>query len=186
MSSVNEFLDLFSDVWTSGLFGVNVSEIIIGLIIFLIFYVLRSFFARFIIGRLYKIVKKTKTDIDNVVIEVIEGPLKFLPIVIGFFIATSYIEFNADIIILIEKINRTFITIFIFFSFSKNVERLSKVDNIFLGISKIDNKYILNEKNVNTLVKIYQPDIENNRIISMKFLWLRFGIKLYFDLIRFF
>ena len=114
MSSVNEFLDLFSDVWTSGLFGVNVSEIIIGLIIFLIFYVLRSFFARFVIGRLYKIVKKTKTDIDNVVIEVIEGPLKFLPIVIGFFIATSYIEFNAEIIILIEKINRTFITIFIF------------------------------------------------------------------------
>ena len=114
MSSVNEFLDLFSDVWTSGLFGVNVSEIIIGLIIFLIFYVLRSFFARFVIGRLYKIVKKTKTDVDNVVIEVIEGPLKFLPIVIGFFIATSYIEFNADIIILIEKINRTFITIFIF------------------------------------------------------------------------
>ena len=114
MSSVNEFLDLFLDVWTSGLFGVNVSEIIIGLIIFLIFYVLRSFFARFVIGRLYKIVKKTKTDIDNVVIEVIEGPLKFLPIVIGFFIATSYIEFNADIIILIEKINRTFITIFIF------------------------------------------------------------------------
>ena len=114
MSSVNEFLDLFSDVWTSGLFGINVSEIIIGLIIFLIFYVLRSFFARFVIGRLYKIVKKTKTDIDNVVIEVIEGPLKFLPIVIGFFIATSYIEFNANIIILIEKINRTFITIFIF------------------------------------------------------------------------
>ena len=114
MSSVNEFLDLFSDVWTGGLFGVNVSEIIIGLIIFLIFYVLRSFFARFVIGRLYKIVKKTKTDIDNVVIEVIEGPLKFLPIVIGFFIATSYIEFNAEIITLIEKINRTFITIFIF------------------------------------------------------------------------
>ena len=114
MSSVNEFLDLFSDVWTSGLFGINVSEIIIGLIIFLIFYVLRSFFARFVIGRLYKIVKKTKTDIDNVVIEVIEGPLKFLPVVIGFFIATSYIEFNAEIITLIEKINRTFITIFIF------------------------------------------------------------------------
>ena len=114
MSSVNEFLDLFSDVWSSGLFGVNVSEIIVGLIIFLIFYVLRSFFARFVIGRLHKIVKKTKTDIDNVVIEVIEGPLKFLPIVIGFFIATSYIEFNANIIILIEKINRTFITIFIF------------------------------------------------------------------------
>ena len=62
-----------------------------------------------------------------------------------------------------QKFFLIFVTTFIFFSFSKNVERLSKVDNIFLGISKIDNKYILNEKNVNTLVKIYQPDIENNR-----------------------
>ena len=114
MSSVNNFLDLFTDVWVRGIFGINVSEIIIGLIIFFIFYILKSFFARFVIGRLYKIVKKTKTDIDDVIIEVIEGPLKFLPVVIGFFIATSYIEFSADLTIFIEKINRTLITIFIF------------------------------------------------------------------------
>ena len=114
MSSVENFLDLFADVWIRGIFGVNVSEIIIGLIIFFIFYILKSFFARFVIGRLYKIVKKTKTDIDDVIIEVIEGPLKFLPVVIGFFIATSYIEFSADLTIFIEKINRTLITIFIF------------------------------------------------------------------------
>ena len=114
MSSFDNFLDLFADVWVGGIFGVNVSEIIIGLIIFFIFYILKSFFARFVIGRLYKIVKKTKTDIDNVIIEVIEGPLKFLPVVIGFFIATSYIEFSADLTIFIEKINRTLITIFIF------------------------------------------------------------------------
>ena len=100
MSSVDNFLGLFADVWVRGIFGINVSEIIIGLIIFFIFYILKSFFARFVIGRLYKIVKKTKTDIDNVIIEVIEGPLKFLPVVIGFFIATSYIEFSADLTIL--------------------------------------------------------------------------------------
>ena len=114
MSSADSFLDLFVDVWVRGIFGINVSEIIIGLIIFFIFYILKSFFARFVIDRLYKIVKKTKTDIDDVIIEVIEGPLKFLPVVIGFFIATSYIEFSADLTIFIEKINRTLITIFIF------------------------------------------------------------------------
>ena len=80
----------------------------------LIFYTIRSFFARFIIGRLHKIVKKTKTDIDDAVIQVIEGPLKFLPVVIGFFIATSYIELKPDLLSFIEKINRTLITIFIF------------------------------------------------------------------------
>ena len=114
MNSINDFTNLFIDVWASGIFGVNVSEIIIGFIIFLLFYILRSFFARFMIGRIYKIVKKTKTEIDDVVIKVIEGPLKFLPVVVGFFIATSYIDFNNDLIGFIEKANRTLITVFIF------------------------------------------------------------------------
>ena len=114
MEAFNQFFTLFKEIWISGIFGVNVSEIIIGFIIFLLFYILRSFFARFLIGRLYKIVKKTKTESDDIVIEVIEGPLKFLPVVIGFFIATSYIEFNNELIGFIEKINRTLITIFIF------------------------------------------------------------------------
>ena len=114
MNSINDFTNLFIDVWSSGIFGINVSEIIIGFIIFLLFYILRSFFARFLIGRIYKIVKKTKTEIDDVVIKVIEGPLKFLPVVVGFFIATSYIDFNNDLIGFIEKANRTLITVFIF------------------------------------------------------------------------
>ena len=51
---------------------------------------------------------------------------------------------------------------FIFFSFSKNIIRLTKVENIFLGILKIDNKYIVHDRNANQLIKIYQPDIQNN------------------------
>ena len=114
MNSINDFRNLFVDVWSSGIFGINVSEIIIGFIIFLLFYILRSFFARFLIGRIYKIVRKTKTEVDDVVVKVIEGPLKFLPVVVGFFIATSYIDFNSDLIGFIEKANRTLITVFIF------------------------------------------------------------------------
>ena len=56
--------------------------------------------------------------------------------------------------------------IFIFFSFSKNIIRLKKVENIFLGILKIENKYVLNDKNINQLVKIYRPDIKNNSMNS--------------------
>ena len=58
MSSFNDFIILFTDVWEKGLFGINVSELVVGLLIILVFYVLRSFFARFIIGRLHKIAKK--------------------------------------------------------------------------------------------------------------------------------
>ena len=114
MSSINNFISLFSEVWEKGIFGINATEIIIGFAIFLLFYVLRRLFARFIIGRLNKIVLKSKTTIDDTVVEVIEGPLKFLPVVIGFFIASSYIDFKSEIQNFIDLVNRTLITIFIF------------------------------------------------------------------------
>ena len=114
METFNSFFELFTDVWNQGIFGINASEIIIGFIIFLIFYVFRSFFARFIINRLHKIVKKTSIKTDDILINVIEGPIKFLPVVIGFFIATTYIDINAELMGFIENLNRTLITIFIF------------------------------------------------------------------------
>ena len=125
MTTFNNFFELFADVWSRGIFGVNVSEIIIGLLIFFIFYLFRSLFARFILSKLSKIVAKTKTEADNIIVKVIEGPIKFLPIVLGFFIATSYINFSDDLINFIEKINRTLITIFIFWLIHQLVLPLS-------------------------------------------------------------
>ncbi len=114
MEAINSFNKLFLEVWNEGIFGLNASEIIIGFIIFLVFYVLRRLFARFIISKLNKLVSKTSTKIDNTVVEVIEGPLKFLPIVLGFFIATSYIELSIEVQNFIDLLNRTLITVFIF------------------------------------------------------------------------
>ena len=59
-------------------------------------------------------VNKTSTKIDNTVVEVIEGPLKFLPVVLGFFIATSYINLSIEVQNFIDLLNRTLITVFIF------------------------------------------------------------------------
>tara|TARA_B100000427_G_scaffold47953_1_gene35908 strand:- start:54 stop:1025 length:972 start_codon:yes stop_codon:yes gene_type:complete len=60
------------------------------------------------------LVSRTSNKIDNTVVEVIEGPLKFLPIVLGFFIATSYIELSIEVQDFIDLLNRTLITVFIF------------------------------------------------------------------------
>ena len=114
MEAINRFKELFLEVWSQGVFGLNASDIIVGIIIFLIFYVLRRLFARFVISKLSKIVNKTSNKIDNTVVEVIEGPLKFLPIVLGFFIATSYIELSIEVQNFVDHLNRTLITIFIF------------------------------------------------------------------------
>ena len=114
MKAFNQFFNLFKEIWIKGIFGINVSEIIIGLIIFLFFYVLRRLFASFLINRLNKIVLKSSNQIDDTIIEVIEGPLKFLPVVLGFFIASSYIDFSLTVQNFIDLLNRSLITIFIF------------------------------------------------------------------------
>jgi len=114
MTEFNKFLKLFKEVWLEGVFGINASEIIIGLVIFLAFYVLRRLFARLLINRLSKIVLKSKNQIDDTIINVIESPLKFLPVVIGFFIASSFVDFSSNVQNFIDLVNRSLITIFIF------------------------------------------------------------------------
>jgi len=134
MEAINSFTNLFLEVWNEGIFGINASEIIIGLLIFLFFYVLRRLFARFIIKRVNSIVVKTSNKIDNALVEVIEGPLKFLPVVLGFFIASSYIGFSNEIQVFIDLLNRTFITIFIFWLLHQLVIPFSFI------IKKFENK----------------------------------------------
>ena len=65
-----------------------------------------------------------------------------------------------------KKIFLVFVMFFIFFSFSKNIIRLNKVENIFFGIQKINNEYILNRKNINQPMKVYKPDVKKNTLLN--------------------
>ena len=114
MESFNTFTKLFLDVWNNGVFGLNATDIIISLIIFLFFYLLRRLIARFILNRLSRLVLRTSTTIDDAVIEVLDGPLKFFPVVIGFFIASTYLNLSEQNQNFIDLLNRSLITIFIF------------------------------------------------------------------------
>ena len=114
METFNSFTDLFLDVWNNGVFGINATDIIVSLVIFLLFYLLRRLIARFILNRLSRIVSKTSNQIDDAVIEVLDGPLKFLPVVLGFFIASSYLDVSNNNQDFLDLLNRSLITIFIF------------------------------------------------------------------------
>jgi len=125
MDKIEQFISLFVEVWKSGISGINISEIIIALLIFFAFLLLRGLFAKFIIKRLEKYVSKTTNSFDNSLVESLKGPTKFFPIVIGFFIATSYVSFGDSTENFIDNANRTLITILIFWSIHQIVGPLS-------------------------------------------------------------
>jgi MscS family membrane protein len=124
MEVLENFKDLFLDVWKEGISGVNISEIIIALSIFIFFLFLRGIFSKFVIKRLEKYVSKTTNKFDNSLVSSMEGPAKFFPIVLGFFVSTSYLSVENGAI---ELINRSLITILIFWTFHQIIGPLSVV-----------------------------------------------------------
>jgi len=55
------------------------------------------------------------------------------------------------------------ISVFLIFNFSKNILRINNTENLFLGIQKIENDYILNNTISNKYANIYYPDVKKNK-----------------------
>ena len=55
-----------------------------------------------------------------------------------------------------------FVVIFLIFNFSKNITRIYESEKIFLGIQKIENRYLFNEADSNEYASIYYPDVKKN------------------------
>jgi len=127
MEVLQNFKDLFFDVWTRGISGVNISEIIIALSIFLFFLLLRGIFSKFVVKRLENYVSKSSNNFDNSLVLSMEGPAKFFPIVLGFFVSTSYLTVETQAAEFLETINRSLITILIFWTFHQVIGPLSVV-----------------------------------------------------------
>ena len=134
MEIFNNFKELFLSVWKKGILGVDILEIFIGVGIFLIFLIFRGIISKVIIKRLEGIAKKTKNKLDDSFVQAMEGPARFLPIVIGFFIASYYMSFSEDNRAIVDTINRTLITIFIFWVMHQVIEPISYV---LSGLNKI-------------------------------------------------
>jgi len=128
------FKVLFLSVWNKGILGVDIFQILIGIGIFLIFLIFRGIISKVIIKKLDNIAKRTSNKLDDTFVQAMEGPARFLPIVIGFFIASYYMSFSEESREIVDTINRTLITIFIFWVMHQIIEPVSYV---LSGLNKI-------------------------------------------------
>jgi MscS family membrane protein len=140
MELFNNFKSLFLSVWERGFFGVDILEILIGLGIFFIFLIFRGIISKVVIKRLKNIAKRTTNKLDDSFVAAMEGPARFLPIVIVFFIASYYMSFSEDSRAIVDTINRTLITILIFWIMHQVIEPISY---ILSGLNKILTKELI-------------------------------------------
>lgn len=125
ISSIEEFWQLVVEVWQNGVYGVAVGQILAAILLLFSFMLLRHVFSRFVIGRLKSFVGKTKNTIDDEIIDAIEGPLSFLPVVLGIFFATELLDLSGNVAIGAENLNRSLITFNIFWAFYKTIGPIS-------------------------------------------------------------
>ena len=125
MSILENFQNLFIEIWQQGIAGINFTQIGLGIVILLLFLLLRGLISSFILKRLENYVAKTSNKFDDALVEASTGPVKFLPIVLGIFVASSYMEFDGKMLIFIDNINRSLITILIFWLIHQIVEPLT-------------------------------------------------------------
>jgi len=75
----------------------SLEKIAIALGIFFIFLFLRKLFTLFVIKTLSVFVQKTKNKFDDHLLEILVEPIRFSFIVLGYFLATRFLEFQNDI-----------------------------------------------------------------------------------------
>ena len=140
MDIFENFSALFAEVWEKGIFGIDIFQILVGLGIFLIFLLFRGLISKIIINRLKKIAKKTTNKLDDTFVQAMEGPARFFPIVIGFFIASYYLEFSPESQSFIDNVNKSLITILIFWLIHQFIQ---PVTYLLGGLEKILTKELI-------------------------------------------
>ncbi|WP_461205836.1 mechanosensitive ion channel family protein [Clostridium sp. DL1XJH146] len=102
MSVLQEAFDSFNNTTTyiyQFITFNNLKIVIIALLIFLFFVLFRKIFTRYIFSRLLKISKKTKTNLDEIILISFEKPLSIFFTILGLYLSIKYLtsSFGYDI-----------------------------------------------------------------------------------------
>ncbi len=87
-----EFWNIFLEVWKTGVLGYSIGHVLLAAAIFLVFYTLRGLFTKLVLGALRRWVAKSKTTLDDQLVDVLAGPIRLLFVVLGIFFALNAID----------------------------------------------------------------------------------------------
>ena len=113
------------EVWTDGLFGVDIGRILVALGIFFGFLLVRRLIVGAVLRRLRVLAEKSETTFDDELIAVIEGPLRLVPVVIGAFFAVEHLQLTGAPGDAAGTLMRSLIAFTIFWTLFRAVDPLS-------------------------------------------------------------
>jgi len=125
MDSLAAFWDQVVIVWEMTIFGARVDRLVTAAGILFLFLLLRGIIAHFVVGALKKLVEKTKTELDDLVLEALERPLTMAPAALGVFLAAQSLGLEGAGANAVNKFVQTIIAFGIFWGLYSVVNPLS-------------------------------------------------------------
>ncbi len=121
-AQLKAFWDQVVAVWQMDVLDVPVDRVVAAALLFVVFVLLRKVIAHFIVGSLKRLTKRTRTDIDDLVVEALEQPLTFLPIALGVFLAAQTLGLEGPAASAATRIDQTLIALTIFWGLFRLVD----------------------------------------------------------------
>ena len=121
-----KFINYLENSFQQGVLGLSILEMLIILASLVFAILVRGVFAKIIVNKIKKLVFKTGNKIDDHLFDTLSPPLKFLPIIFVFILMGLFVDNESQLGLLIEKINQTLVTIFIFWTLHQSLAPLSQ------------------------------------------------------------
>lgn len=125
MESLKQFWALVAEVWNYGILDVSLGRVLGAVGIILLFLVTRRLFIRFVSARVRAWCKRKQKDIDENALLALEQPIGLIPVVMGLFFASEFLELTGWPATIALNVIKSLIIITIFWSFYRLVDPLS-------------------------------------------------------------
>ncbi len=127
MIDIKGFLEEVRQVWDTGILGTNLGDILIAFGVFIIFLFIRRIVFRLFSKILKALTFRTKTDLDDRLLEAIERPLEFAFVVMGLYIAGQVVILSPSLNAIFNQIVRSLIAFTLFWGLFRALDPLSRL-----------------------------------------------------------
>ena len=119
-----EILGIAAEVWRLDVLGVELGTLLGAVLAFLACLVLRGVFSRVVVRRLARWAEKTENKVDDASVRALEPPLRFLPLVVGLFLAMEILPLAGLLERIAEDLLRSLAALVLFWALYRLAEPL--------------------------------------------------------------
>lgn len=127
LKPIQPLIDDTIAIWQNGVMGIDISHIITALAIFAGFLIARGLLTKFILYRLHAWASKSTTKIDDVIIDALIPPIRFIPIILGIFFAVQAVELSESLQAFSTRMIRSLLAFTIFWSLYRAMDPISHI-----------------------------------------------------------